>query len=185
MSLSNHSEDKKKYFFGIHASRKSEEKSSGRPKHRSARGDAPVNGTITRRPTNDGAALPPPLVPRCRQNARSQERQEVDIISNDVEFLRDRVHYLLAKIDEYKNVVSSLVSEIRAEDGRLKKLYHTKRRQAARLALKLRQLEVVIEDEVEGDDEELEASALLMMATQATEFLDVELEAEVAAHPDL
>ena len=46
---------KKKYFFGIHASRKSEEKSSGRPKHRSAPGDAPVNGANTRRPTNDGA----------------------------------------------------------------------------------------------------------------------------------
>jgi hypothetical protein len=53
------------------------------------------------------------------------------------------------------------------------------------LALKLRHLEAVIEDEVEGNDEEPEASALQMLATLATTILAVELEAEVAALPDL
>jgi uncharacterized coiled-coil DUF342 family protein len=105
-----------------------------------------------------------------RQNARSKERQEADHVANDAAFYRDKVITLTTKIDEYKNPVSTLVSEIRSEDGRYNKLYHTKRRLSARLSLKLRQLDVVIKDG-DVDDEEPEASALHVLATQVTEFL--------------
>ncbi len=115
---------------------------------------------------------------------RSKERQEADPVANDAAFYRDKVLNLTTKIDEYKNMVSTLVSEIRSEDGRYKKLYRTKRRQATRLALKLRQLDVVIKDD-DVDDEEPKAFALHILASQATEFFAKELEAKVAALPDV
>ena len=49
--------------------------------------------------------------------AEKADKVALNTLENEVSFLRSREVYLIAKVDELRNLVATLTHEIRAEDG--------------------------------------------------------------------